>query len=62
MSVQDCSEELSLHLEDGEFLEECREANGSVKVSPLSKQKRLREPEDQGENKKFKVSICCKVK
>ena len=58
VSVQDCGEELSLHLEDGEFMEECQAVgNNSVKVSPMSTQKRVREPEEDSkvENKKMKV-------
>jgi len=57
VSVQDCGEELSLHLEDGEFMEECQAVgNNSVKVSPMCTQKRLREPEEdpKGVNKKMK--------
>jgi len=58
VSVQDCGEELSLHLEDGEFMEECQAVgNNSVKVSPMSTQKRVREPEEipKEENKKLKL-------
>lgn len=60
VSVQDCGEELSLHLEDGEFMEECQAVgNNSVKVSPMSTQKRLREPDEdpKGEYKKIKVLL-----
>ena len=57
MSVQDCSEEISLHLEDGEFMEECQEDNSSVKVSPLSTEKKSKDPADDklSQNKKLQV-------
>ena len=57
MSVQDCNEEISLHLEDGEFMEECQLDNSSVKVSPLSTEKKSKEPADDlpSQNKKLQV-------
>ena len=57
MSVQDCSEEISLHLEDGEFMEECQEDNSSVNVSPLHTEKKSKDPADDklSQNKKLQV-------
>ena len=58
MSVQDCSEEISLHLEDGEFMEECQEDNSSVKVSPLSTEKKSKEPVDNLLSQNKKLQVC----
>lgn len=48
MSTQDCSDAIDLQFEDGEFIEECQEAEGnsSVKVPPMSSRKRPRDQEE----------------
>ena len=58
MSVQDCSEEISLHLEDGEFMEECQEDNSSVKVSPLSTEKKSKDPANDLLSQNKKLQVC----